>query len=526
MKILVRSFLITLVILSCQIEDNDAPVPNDVFIKYHGTIGSQTATDLEIVYAQDSAVDGFLLFGTQEVDSAGDISDDFYFVRTDADGNELGQNTLGFGYRPEISLSPNNKPYYWQEISTGNLLLLEQMLFLGHDTSAINNPLFERKDFDPDNDGLENDPDSVDIVLTQEIAGQIKSTEFGIFYVGTSSLSWQAIDPDLDNRTTTLMTFGSLNDALDVVTINQAAILSIGLDLEGNDMLVTADAENDELVVVFAGAYNNGSDRDFYYAKYTLNVSGTDTTLVENWSFIADNGSLAGTDDVMVRVLENEAGNYVLFGYGEHTGNNGETGTNIYIQEIDPNTGNIVNNKRNGVIITPNAGNDNSSTDDFINNVIPISTGYAIVGTSEITSVNKRGFFMVIKDFLEIDDNVNDTLGIRLNAEGTTLTDVQTEAFGITQTARRDFVVVGRFPSLTVGGVNRNDDILLTRVDASGKVSNTMTRNYGIGDGNDWAADVVTLPDGKIVMLGTIDFGGGITLLSLIKLNDDGSLDE
>ena len=48
---------------------------------------------------------------------------------------------------------------------------------------------------------------------------------------------------------------------------------------------------------------------------------------------------------------------------------------------------------------------------------------------------------------------------------------------------------------------------------------------FGLADGNDTVVDAVTLPDGKIVAVANVDFGGGVKLISIIKLNDDGSLD-
>ena len=50
--------------------------------------------------------------------------------------------------------------------------------------------------------------------------------------------------------------------------------------------------------------------------------------------------------------------------------------------------------------------------------------------------------------------------------------------------------------------------------------------NFGLTDGNDEFVDAVTTEDGSVVAVGNIDFGAGTKLISIIKLNDTGNLED
>jgi len=64
MKRIYYIILLVFVTLSCQIEDDNAPAPEDAFIKYYGDLTSFTAKDIEIVSERGEPT-GLLVQGTR-----------------------------------------------------------------------------------------------------------------------------------------------------------------------------------------------------------------------------------------------------------------------------------------------------------------------------------------------------------------------------------------------------------------------------------------------------------------------------
>ncbi len=65
-------------------------------------------------------------------------------------------------------------------------------------------------------------------------------------------------------------------------------------------------------------------------------------------------------------------------------------------------------------------------------------------------------------------------------------------------------------------------NIWLTKIDLSGK--ELWSVSFGSDQGDDEVGAVAELPDGKILVLGTVELGDNKKKLTLIKLNSKGQL--
>ncbi len=450
---------------SCQIEDKDAPLPVDGFIKYFGRLADQEAKDMEPIWNTDSTdVEGYVVFGTQQLE---DQSKDYYVMIADASGNLVADTAFGFNM-------------------------------------AIPN-------LDANDDGQIDDEDAV---FGDETAGHISILPEGMparyAVVGVTTISV----PVHDIVDFSFISFAFLNENLGLVgSVNyiinpndasQASGNQFTLDLVGHDILPLKDG-----TFLIVGAIESDTDFDFYYRKFSIDSLYWERTL----GFTG-----GGLDDVFVRAYENDNQNIALFGYSNDTGMNGEGGVNVTYIEVNSN-GNVVKANSHGITDV----NANLIFDDVLADVIEKPGGYVAVGAS-IVNEQTYAFFMDIDNYGIV--NNKDTIGslFRLNPAALS-TQLQTIALGVTATATNDFVIVGQYPAFRVADENRGGEAMFTRVNQVGERVPSFESNYGVGGGNDSAQDVITLPDGKIVVAATIDFGGGVKMISLIKLNDTGKLD-
>ena len=456
-------------LLSCQIEDKNAPLPADSFIKYYGVLAEQEAKDLEPIVT-NGEITGFVILGTQTVE---DGTKDYYVAKTDLEGNLVTSNTFGL------------------------------------------KRLFRELNFVNQNDSTS----------TEDAAARIETIPGGYLVVGTSSFSQTA--PGVNIVDLSFITYAFLDENLQLAatdsvvyqfgTVNVTPPNNIQRDLIGNDIIALSDGNYLLVGAIEALSFptdptSTETDLNFFIRKF--NRSGT---IWERSIY----GLKGGLDDVLVRAFELSNGNIALFGYNEQVGSNGEGGTNVAFREINQN-GNIVNSSSIGI---PEE-DPTFALSDVLSNVIVRPGGYLAVGTTTNTNDETFAFFM------NIDDNGislwKKTLVSAFTSGGVPL---QTRGLGATATRTNDFVIVGNYPSFrtdveSINGVaSRGQEAMFMRVSQTGEEMEGFETNYGLGDGNDTAVDAITMPDGKIMIAATIDFGGGVKMISLIKLNDTGRLD-
>lgn len=475
MRKIVITLLCSVLIFSCQITDENAPKPDEAFIKYYGNLTNHTASDIEIIYdAAGVEPEGFVVFGTK-TSSRGDT--DYFIFSTDLEGNLL--DSISFGLSDTLDLVDN-------------------------DTEA---PFPDGKADDWTGDGF------VDRFRANEIGGQIEVIDGGFAFVGTSSITISALGVS-DYQ---WLTFGFINRDFEPITFQGDTLLALTspsddqYDLIGNDIIQLQDGS---FLIVGAEELGSGSNTDFdnYYTKLDFDAG-----------FIFDlNQGVAGNgrDDVLTRAFEKDNGNLVMIGtsntpslLGENGGNNGD---NVFYLETDPN-GTPVISVAYGIDDPDNVVVYN----DEVTDAIKTTSGYTIVGTSSTSQNQEFSFIMNLSnDGQHLSSNSHDSSAFNTNS-----ITLQSKGGGVTQGDDSDLILLGQYQNFRIDGGSRGDEGMFVRFNESAVPVQGAESFFGLSDGNDDVVDAVTLPDGKIVAVSNVDFGGGVRLISIIKLNDDGSLD-
>lgn len=461
-----KLFYITifLAVVGCHIEDKNAPQPRESFIKYFGELADQEAADIQPLWNADSSdVDAYLLFGTQEVEGQ---SRDYYVAVADPSGGLI--RSKSFGFRLPV-------------------------------------------------DGLDFTGDGVpDEILADETASRIHAISNGFVVVGTSTISsLVGQTTNGGNRSVEILDLSFATIAffdLELNLLGDRVFPVFGdvdlfndqqLDLVGNDIIPLADGS-----FLLIGAKETDTDLDFYARKFA--ISGTDVTVSWERTFGFIGG---GLDDVFVKGFEKSNENLALFGYSEDLGTEGEAGINVTFMELNKN-GNVVRSNSNGM-------NDNAVfvADDVLEDVVEKPGGYLAVGTSAANDSTSAFFMDINSSGIAASKGVLNS-DFTLNGQG-----LQTQGKAAAQTRSNDFVIVGNYPNFRTDSETRAGEAMFSRLDQGGSKRSGFEKNYGLGDGNDTAEGIVLLPDGKMVIIATVDFGGGVKMISLIKLNDTGELD-
>lgn len=446
--------------VSCQIEDDNAPTPDETFIKYYGELTSYEASDIEILYdATGEIAEGLVVFGSK-TSVRGDK--DFFVLRTDLQGNLI--DSISYGYENQT----------------------------GRDFTGDGNP---------------------DTFEADDKASQIQPLPGGGFLtIGTSTINENVLNiSDYQLLTVAALTNDLALQDEDSILVLASEFGNVDLDLVGNDIILLSDGS---FLIAGAVELNRGGgvvDFDNYFLKLNVNTG----VVFEN-----EQGEL-GQDDILVRAFEKANGNLVCIGYSNTPSllgeNNGINGTNVYYLELSPN-GTPVNFASYGFEDTRE---DNDIVyNEQVNNVIETPWGYSVVGTSNTSQNEELSFVMNLSNngiYLSGSNHYNSIY----NPSGTTL---QTQGFGITRSLNNDIIMVGKYSSFVTETESRGGEGMFVRFDQSAQPSGNESF-FGLTDGDDTVVDAVTLPDGKIAAVANVDFGGGVKLISVIKLNADGSLD-
>lgn len=486
MKKLYYIIIIALIFQSCQIEDDATPRPEDAYIKYYGELASYEARDIELVY-EGSEPSSVIVFGSK-LTSRGD--NDFYIQRTDLSGNLIDSITFGFN------------------------------TIIDTDEDGISDfDLNEDGEFEPVDEALE------DIFIGDDIPGKITITNDAILIIGSTSISANLPGRTISDWRQLVFTAFPLNTDFNTIDRESIAVLPIAaerdsdnpnstvLDLEGKDIIALSDGG---ILLVGSKEFDRGGFTDFdnYFLKLQLSTDRRSVVFEKNLGVSGTN-----EDEEAIRVFEKTNGNLVLIGSGNTSSrlgeNNGNNGRNAYFIELDPN-GNPVNRRYYGVDHFDPA--NTAVFDETVTNAIQAPSGYIIVGTSTSSQNEVYGFAMSL--------GYN---GEHLSSASLPSLDyggLQTRFMGVTQARDNGVVLVGQYPGFIANEIGKSGEALFMKVDQSLISIPGNESNFGLTDGNDEFVDAVTLADGSIIVAGNIDFGAGIKLISIIKLNDTGNLED
>ncbi|MBC6409319.1 MAG: hypothetical protein GDA42_02520 [Ekhidna sp.] len=473
---------------TCQIEEEGTPKPEEGFIRFFG----EDITAYGTSNASDLAFDGdtLIVFGAQTNVETG--NSDFTIIRMTAEGLYLNSAF----YTPEIKV----------RIDTDGDGFGDRELGTDEDGNMVSKGDVPDDRFEP-------------ILLEGSASGsriepvRTGTMASGFLTAGTYRFNDNALG--IANVNAAYLGFydAQLNAVADTVLLFNGNP-SNGLDYFGNDVIQISDG-----AFIFAGTIEvermgRPADLDFRLIKFELNAEGIATVWQRTLGL---EGS--GQDDILARIFEKENGNLVIIGttsdrsvFGENGGNNG---TNVVFYELTSD-GNQLNS------ITYGLENDTDVvSNEVVSDAVQIASGFVITGTSTLSSGDNYAFFM----------NLTRSGGF---IAGTTLTSgfdpaLQTKGTGIVQAGDRDFVILGAYESfrqLNPAGeqVNeRAEEVMFMKVSPAG--SRVAETHYGSADGNDEAIDGLLLSDNKIMVLANMDFGGGVKLVSLIKTNDNGKIE-
>ena len=459
---------------ACQIEDENAPTPDESFIKHFGELTGYNASDIEFLY--DSA--GFIIFAG--VTSIEDGRNDYALIKVDQNGTFIDSLNIQLGVPITEDLNANG-------------------------------------DF------------SDDFLQGDDLAASVEVFSEGFAFAGTTTLN----DNNLNIQDVNVAIIGlfdtDFNPLIDTVFALFAGDPQSGLDYFAADIIRTQDGG-----FLFGGSVEidrtplqNGGITDFDYqiTKFSIDngIEFVETIGVEG----------PQQDDRLVRIFEKNNGNFVLIGYspdesalGENGGNNG---LNVNFTEVNA-SGKVIHSVSYG-LDNPDPA-DPTVFDEIVHDAIRIPSGFAIVGTSVLSSGESYAFFMNLGRSGSL--IAGDTLSsaYRRNTASDPVS-IQTQGLGIVQTLKNDFVILGKYPNFSfdlnindpsIAPISRAEEAMFMKISPFGMPVPNAENSFGSTNGNDAMIDALLLPDGKIIGLANIDFGGGIQLISLIKLNDTGNL--
>jgi hypothetical protein len=290
--------------------------------------------------------------------------------------------------------------------------------------------------------------------------------------------------------------------------------------ISGNDIIQTSDGN-----FVLVGNYiTQTNDQQYYRLKidatqkghisYPSNPSNSDNALM--W-FVS--GGVGAFDD-LINVFE-ENGGLVFIGNSTHKDSKDAAKGGINVRVIAANSlGVTVNEGTYGLNPKNRIGQNFPDANDLMRDAIQMDGGYAITGTTSFGN-DSRAFFISVGSNASLQYSNILTSSFTLSPDS-----IDNHGIGITRGIRNDFIIVGQYPDFrTDNGVSKAAEAMFYRTNQIGEPIYGFESNYGLIAGDDIAVVAKTLPDGKILVGSTIDFGSGSTLLSLIKLNDNGQLD-
>ena len=346
--------------------------------------------------------------------------------------------------------------------------------------------------------GIEDDEENAN----NELAYRIKVIDQGYLIVGSTAPLNEALIPGQR-----LLYWAHLNESFEVVTTVIDTVNGGVGDLEGTDIYYTSG--DSILITGYSDAFEtnqSGQPED-----------GTSKLFVGKWSLTGELGwkktyGFSGSNDVAKAVFEKANGDIVVFGVTDEVGSNGEGGQNVVVYQLN----------RYGTSPVGQVPRYGTEGDDELNRVIRISGGYAVVGTSFVGNVSNP-FIMVLDDEARLVTQDNLVFEVDFKP-GDPFDGV---GMGVTRAANNDFVVVGRVLDYEdENDLSKNNEMMFVRTTQSGQQISGTVKNFGLVAGNDEAVSALTLPNGSIAVLGTSDFGSGVTLITLMKMNADGLIKE
>ena len=387
-----------------------------------------------------------------------------------------GSNVLMYGNKTAESVAGGNDTNFFIIITDQNGSVVTEMEY----------PIIHQSD------DFKNEDDTFIDKYQVEEASRITAIDGGYLVVGTSQ--YPVLNEELEETTVNLIMYGQLDADLNLVGdwlfLGDSVNNYVGVDI--------AEAADGGILV--AGYTDVKGTNDLYYAK----IGGTNDDWIRNGI-----PERPASDDRLIRALPTSTGKFALFGQTDAI-TEGKGGVNVE-RTIISQDGQIGNSLIYGN--TSDAGD--SDIDDFPFDVVEKPGGFAVIGYSDLGGGNEKPFLM------SVDLTGAATNEVLYDVEFGT---VNARGFSITQTLTNDIILIGELIDFEDDqGTQRNNELLFMRTDQAGAQIGEP-KNFGVENGDDVAIRALTTAEGNILVGATYDFGGGLTLFALLKMNSDGEL--
>lgn len=271
-----------------------------------------------------------------------------------------------------------------------------------------------------------------------------------------------------------------------------------------------ANGQIENALILLGGSAVNavGDDSDIYMHKINVTIGDGSTTVASTWpQYLGYEGF-----DTGVRVLQNDNEDFNLIATTDRSSGSTGGGLNIdfYTVDIDGNVPTFTN-------IGYPGDTDEIAADISVNGGRTTILGNSSDGTAFILEFvvgdASQRIGPVVIDFKIIDDGT-----------GSIYKDTGNVGNGIVKLESGDFFVTGQITNFTDDqNINKQGDIVLYKIDQDGALIENSVRTYG-GTGNDIGQAIIQNNDRSLMIGATMDFNGGLTMMSLIKTDFKGEL--
>ena len=286
----------------------------------------------------------------------------------------------------------------------------------------------------------------------------------------------------------------------DVVRVTNTNNPDINLDPDG-DLIVTGSSNFEELGDPLRNVANPDDETQIFIARVAMNQDSVVWRRTRGFT---------GNDEG-IYIDEFAPNNFVIIGSSDR--DRSDQGRNVILLPINE-VASPSDGVAEGFIIDAQ-----EDFDDVATAVFKRPAGYVVTGVSSKTGAANRPIFVnftyTSAEIVTMDRGKEILLNDMIGQEG--------KGYGIALGRNGNYVVVGEY--LNFGGTGgKNSEIFVTQLDQTGAEIVGSTRNYGLVAGSDIGEDVVVIPNGDIMVLSTVDFGSGNSLLGLMRLNQSGDI--
>lgn len=463
-------------ILRCSPTDDSSPLPEDFFVKFYGSQSIEKGKEILEIEG------GFLMFGSttsENLTGSGINDSDFYLVFTDLQGNETNESPVVID-NSESTERKNQTPGNIKKTSDGGFIMIG--------TTIVG----------------EGDDAHTDIVVNK---------------IGVTE-GWSKTYNNMSTAGTLSNDGKSNEEGYDIIEVADGYVMvgtTSGVNVDKKDFTNTTDDPTD----IFMLKIDASGDNRIW--ELTFGFNG------------ADQGR---------QILPSPAGGFAVLGTTSVDKDGAGGGENILFATTDANGG------KGTQQFKAFGSGPTSDNNDYASSMKETSDGgFIIVGTSSVDAedvvneeVDSDNRIILMKvtatrtltyfETLNIGDQINTTLPI-IPCNGNDVIELNTGGFLIG--GRR----IGGFLDGTQSGEDAflsgdasGEDAFLVKTNSFGKIADDSgvileglwAKKYG-GLGDDSAEGLLELDNGKLMVVGTNDFGGtNSTMMMLMKLNRDGDL--